>query len=133
MSQSSKNAVLGYFQESFQELKKVTWPTRHQAIRLTLIVLGFCLFAAVFLGVLDLAFNQGYKTLVDYAAKVAPPAVTAPAATDTSATTPAVPTDAVKVDGVQTESGAPVKVTPVPVTDSKTPAPAPTPSASDKK
>ena len=38
-----KNPLLNYFQESYEELKKVTWPTRNKAIRLTGIVLVlFC-------------------------------------------------------------------------------------------
>ncbi|GEM_PF-222738 len=69
---SAKSTLLNYFQESFQELKKVTWPTRNQAIRLTAIVLGFCFVAAAVMGVLDLAFNQGYRLLVNYAGKVVP-------------------------------------------------------------
>jgi len=70
------DSIVNYVQESFQELKRVTWPTRNQAVRLTFIVLGFCIVAAAALGVFDFGFNYGYHSLVDYAAKIAPPAAT---------------------------------------------------------
>lgn len=61
----AKKALFGYFTNSWQELKKVTWPTKNQAIKLTGIVLGFCLVAALFLGLIDGAFSSGYKYLLN--------------------------------------------------------------------
>ena len=63
----TKNAIAKYVIESFQELRKVTWPTRNQALRLTAIVLGFCLLMALVVGVFDWAFNTGYKYLLTLA------------------------------------------------------------------
>ncbi len=60
----AKNAFTDYFVTSFQELRKVTWPTKNQAIKLTAIVLGFCLFMAIVLGLIDGLFNFGYKYLL---------------------------------------------------------------------
>jgi preprotein translocase subunit SecE len=60
----AKNAITDYFVTSFQELRKVTWPTKNQAIKLTAIVLGFCLFMAIVLGLIDGLFNFGYKYLL---------------------------------------------------------------------
>jgi preprotein translocase subunit SecE len=40
------------------ELKKVTWPTRQEAIRLTLMVLAVCIVAGVFLGLADFGFTN---------------------------------------------------------------------------
>jgi len=54
----SPNAIIRYFQETSEELRKVSWPTREQAIRLTLIVLGATAVAGLFLGALDLLFHQ---------------------------------------------------------------------------
>jgi preprotein translocase SecE subunit len=82
-----KNRLIAYFQDSYEELKKVTWPTRNQAIRLTFIVIGFCIVMSAILGALDFGFNQGYIQLVNYSEKVAPPA-----ATDQSQTTNQVAT-----------------------------------------
>jgi preprotein translocase subunit SecE len=66
------NALVEYFQESFMEMKKVTWPTRNQAVRLTLLVLGFCFGAAIVIGAMDAIFSFGHQKLIDYAASVNP-------------------------------------------------------------
>ena len=62
----AKNALTRYVVDSFQELRKVTWPTRNQALKLTAIVLGFCLFMAFVVGVFDGLFNAGYKYLLSF-------------------------------------------------------------------
>ncbi|PIR44170.1 preprotein translocase subunit SecE [Candidatus Wolfebacteria bacterium CG10_big_fil_rev_8_21_14_0_10_31_9] len=49
--------LLTYFQESRLEFKRVNWPTRKETIRLTLLVIGFSLAIAIFLGVLDMFFQ----------------------------------------------------------------------------
>lgn len=60
-----KNPLVNYLQASFEELRKVTWPTRNQAIRLTFLVLGFCMVVAILLGILDFVFGIGYRSLLD--------------------------------------------------------------------
>jgi preprotein translocase subunit SecE len=60
----SRNPVIRYFQETGEELRKVTWPTRQQTIRLTLIVLGAMVAFIVFLGLLDMLFQQLASLLV---------------------------------------------------------------------
>ena len=60
----AKNAVISYVTNSIEELRKVTWPTRNQAIRLTVIVLGFSLFMAFMVAVIDGLFNTAYKFLL---------------------------------------------------------------------
>jgi preprotein translocase subunit SecE len=54
----SDNALIRYFQETNVELKKVTWPTRDQTVRLTLITLGSLLTFAIFFGALDVLFEK---------------------------------------------------------------------------
>ncbi|MDP2624893.1 MAG: preprotein translocase subunit SecE, partial [Candidatus Peregrinibacteria bacterium] len=51
------NPLTAYFVGSFEELRKVTWPTKEQAIRLTIVVLIFSLIVALALGVLDYGFS----------------------------------------------------------------------------
>lgn len=63
----AKNSLIGYFTGSVEEIRKVTWPTKNQAIRLTAIVLGFCLFMALLLGVIDALFSAGYQYLLTFA------------------------------------------------------------------
>lgn len=119
--------IARYFQESFEELKKVTWLTRNKAIRLTFIVLGFCLVSAALMGVLDLGFNRGYQYLVNYALRVVPPTATTPITPSTTPVTPPSSTPDVNVNAT-----GPVNLEPVPVTN-PTPPTSPSPSASPAK
>ncbi|MBD3327871.1 preprotein translocase subunit SecE [Candidatus Peregrinibacteria bacterium] len=64
---ANKDNKGNYFQESYQELKKVSWPTQKRAIRLTILVLGFVLVTAIFIGILDYVFGFGYRQLIDLA------------------------------------------------------------------
>lgn len=59
------NAVSNYLRASFEELTRVTWPTKQQAVKISIIVLIFCLVSAVLLGVIDYLFNEGYGYLVN--------------------------------------------------------------------
>lgn len=59
------NVLVAYVKSSLEELTKVTWPTKNQAVRLTIIVLIFCIIIAVFLGVIDYLFNLGYNYLLN--------------------------------------------------------------------
>ena len=45
--------VFRYLRESLSELHQVRWPTQQQAIRLTVIVIGFILAMSLFFGVVD--------------------------------------------------------------------------------
>ncbi len=48
-----ENAITKYFRETRGEMRKVTWPTREEAQRLTIVVLIVTALFAGFLGVLD--------------------------------------------------------------------------------
>jgi preprotein translocase subunit SecE len=47
-----------FFNDVIAELKKVTWPTRQETIRLTLIVIGMCLVMGALLGIIDYGFSE---------------------------------------------------------------------------
>ncbi len=47
-----------YIKQSIDELKKVQWPTREQAIRLTVYVIGASLIVGLLVGALDFAFAK---------------------------------------------------------------------------
>ena len=51
-----------FFGNIIAELKKVTWPTRQEAIRLTIMVLIVCAVAGVFLALADYGFAKLVKT-----------------------------------------------------------------------
>ena len=57
-------AVKTYLKNSFEELSKVTWPTKKQAVRLTIIVLVFCFVIGTLLTGLDFALDKGYDFLL---------------------------------------------------------------------
>lgn len=56
--------IFKFVQEVRTELMKVTWPTRAETIRLTLIVLGISAGVGIYLGGLDLLFTQMLKLLI---------------------------------------------------------------------
>ena len=58
------NRLVRYFKETRAELRKVSWPTRKQAINLTLIVLAVTVAMAIFLGAVDLLFSTLLRLLV---------------------------------------------------------------------
>jgi preprotein translocase subunit SecE len=64
------NALVVYLRETRGELRKVTWPTREEAQRLTAIVLGVTFLMALFLGALDFLFSTGVKSLVEFMAGI---------------------------------------------------------------
>ena len=47
-----------FFSDIIGELRKVVWPTRQEAIRLTLIVIGLCVVMGVLLGAVDYGFSE---------------------------------------------------------------------------
>jgi preprotein translocase subunit SecE len=58
------NAVSRYFRETLAELRKVSWPTRQEAIQLTLIVVVVVAVTSAFLGLLDYAFSKAIGALI---------------------------------------------------------------------
>jgi preprotein translocase subunit SecE len=59
-----ENAIVRYFKETWVELKKVNWPTRREALNLTLIVLAVTMSMAVLLGVIDLFFTWAFSLIL---------------------------------------------------------------------
>jgi preprotein translocase subunit SecE len=58
------NPISRYIRETRGELRKVTWPTREESWRLTLIVLGVTLLMAIFFWVFDFAFSNAIQILI---------------------------------------------------------------------
>ena len=58
------NFIQRFFKETIGELRKVSWPTRKEAINLTAIVLGVVFAMAAFLGALDWIFSQIFLRLL---------------------------------------------------------------------
>ena len=53
-----------FFSEAQTELRHVNWPTRQEAIRLTLIVIGISVGLAIFLGAADYLFSFLIKNFI---------------------------------------------------------------------
>ncbi|MBI2450613.1 MAG: preprotein translocase subunit SecE [Candidatus Nealsonbacteria bacterium] len=49
--------IAAFLKEVNMEIKKVNWPTKHQLLRYTMIVLGISGAVALFLGSLDFLFT----------------------------------------------------------------------------
>ena len=58
------NRLTRYFKETWYELKKVSWPTRREALNLTLMVIAVTSFLAIVLGLMDWLFKSGLALLV---------------------------------------------------------------------
>jgi preprotein translocase subunit SecE len=59
------NIIVKYFRESYEELKKVSWPSRKDTVRDTLVVIGVSLGVAAFLGAVDLGLTAGLQKLIN--------------------------------------------------------------------
>lgn len=64
MASVTNNVVVNYFRTSYQELKKVTWPSREITIRYTTATIVLCAVMAAYFGVLDWALSKGLAALV---------------------------------------------------------------------
>lgn len=55
---------MGYLRDAKRELTKVSWPTRAQTIRQSLLVMGVMIAALVFLGGLDWLLNLALQKVL---------------------------------------------------------------------
>ncbi|KKS42098.1 preprotein translocase subunit SecE [Candidatus Kuenenbacteria bacterium RIFCSPHIGHO2_12_FULL_42_14] len=58
------NSLVQYFKDSKLELKKVVWPTRKQTLNHTVLVIGFSVALALFLGLVDFGLSELVKIVV---------------------------------------------------------------------
>jgi preprotein translocase SecE subunit len=58
------NRIQEYLGEAVEELHKVRWPTRNQAVRLSIIVIAFTLVSSLALGLLDAIFAAVVSLLI---------------------------------------------------------------------
>jgi preprotein translocase subunit SecE len=59
-----RNRFAGFFVSIWAELKKVTWPSRQEAVRLSLMVLALCVAIGVVLGLLDWGFSSLFNQVL---------------------------------------------------------------------
>ena len=58
------NKLITYIKESLAEMKKVTWPSKKETYRYTVLVVVLSLAVAAFLGALDYIFNFGFQLVI---------------------------------------------------------------------
>ena len=56
-------SIFGFFGDVFGELRKVTWPTRQEATRLTMLVIALAAVMGIFLGAFDWMFARIFSLL----------------------------------------------------------------------
>jgi preprotein translocase subunit SecE len=61
---SKLNAIVQYIKDSQKEMKKVTWPTKKDVKRHTLLVIGVSLAVAAFLGIIDYVLTIGLEQII---------------------------------------------------------------------
>jgi preprotein translocase subunit SecE len=53
------------FGEVVSELRRVTWPTREETMRLTLMVIAVAAVVGAFLGLVDIGFSELFERVLD--------------------------------------------------------------------
>jgi preprotein translocase subunit SecE len=61
---ASENRIVKYLKEVRAEIRKVTWPTREEVLRLTAIVLAVLAVSSAFLAIVDYAFSQLMRIVI---------------------------------------------------------------------
>jgi preprotein translocase subunit SecE len=62
-SAPAKKSRFSFFAEVVAELRKAHWPTRQEAVRLSILVLAVCIVVGAILGALDWAFTRLFLLL----------------------------------------------------------------------
>jgi preprotein translocase subunit SecE len=63
-TEKKENRIVKYFREARAEMRKVTWPTRQEALHLTGIVLAVTVAMSIMLWVLDILFTGVVSALI---------------------------------------------------------------------
>lgn len=63
-AERQRGGVIGFLMSCWAELKKVQWPDRETLVQATAVTILFVAVAAVYLGVLDLAFKELIKLVL---------------------------------------------------------------------
>jgi len=63
-AKKKETPIIKYLRETRAELRKVTWPTREEAINLTGIVLAVTVAMSLLLGLLDYIFTVLFQLLI---------------------------------------------------------------------
>ena len=59
-----QNFIARFFSETVGELRKVTWPTRDEALRLTAVVMVVLIASSLFLGLIDALLTEFFRLIL---------------------------------------------------------------------
>jgi preprotein translocase subunit SecE len=59
-----QNFIARFFSETVGELRKVSWPTRDEALRLTAIVMVVLIGSSLFLGAIDALLTEFFRLIL---------------------------------------------------------------------
>ena len=59
-----QSGIRRFYRETMGELRKVTWPTREEAINLTVIVIAVTFGMSAFLGIVDFLFTRLFALIL---------------------------------------------------------------------
>ena len=59
-----RGSLFQFFGEVVAELKKVTWPTRQETMRLTILVIAISAAIGIALGIIDVGFTRIFETFL---------------------------------------------------------------------
>lgn len=57
--------LIKYFQDTAAELKQVSWPTQHQALLYTALVIGISTIISFYIGAFDFLFSKFISVLIN--------------------------------------------------------------------
>ena len=60
------NPATRYFREAYEELKKVTWPSREEVVRYTVAIIIMSVVVGVYFGLIDWVLSKGLAALVSF-------------------------------------------------------------------
>ncbi|OGK21985.1 preprotein translocase subunit SecE [Candidatus Roizmanbacteria bacterium RIFCSPHIGHO2_01_FULL_39_8] len=55
-----------FTKDIIEELKKVTWPSRKETIRLTVIVIGISLIIGLYIGIIDILLTKALEMVTKF-------------------------------------------------------------------
>jgi preprotein translocase subunit SecE len=64
-AQDSVRHLTEFFEESWQELKKVHWPSRKETYAATLVVIVLVVLISIYLAIVDLGLTKAIQAIID--------------------------------------------------------------------
>jgi preprotein translocase subunit SecE len=64
-AQDSVRSLTEFFEESWQELKKVYWPSRKETYAATLVVIILVILISIYLAIVDFGLTKAIETIID--------------------------------------------------------------------